>query len=198
MELVDIELHCRKNRLRSGHFTVELLNLTLLGNFSGLLQFPQKIFQTRAWGVSIWHLAASILRTKQGKRKEGGVNIQHIDIGLISFSLGHLTSALSLVFLNQEFIQLSFSSLLLNGERQWPWCLMWGEDLVIYLILVKTFNKSSCFQLSSHPSFQHTWHLQFLNPSRPLWHNQIPFSVVSSHQLSLLNQFPLIYLLSTF
>lgn len=34
MELVDIELHCRINRSRSSHFTVEFLNVTFVGTFS--------------------------------------------------------------------------------------------------------------------------------------------------------------------
>lgn len=60
MEVADIEFHCRMNRSRPGHFTVELLNVThLWGLFLELLQFLQKILQTHALGYpfGIWQPA---------------------------------------------------------------------------------------------------------------------------------------------
>lgn len=192
MEFVDTELHCRKNRLRCGHFTVELLNVRFVRTFSGATSVSPEN-SPGLWLRGI-HLAASTLRAQQRREGEWGINIQPRDSGLLSlFSLGHLTSAswkaatltnipatLCRTWYSWAESSSSLVSPIFYLMEKWSDLDAWREeDLGIQLFLIKISNKSFCCQLSSYPWFQRTCHLQFLNPSRLLWYKQMSFFFVS-------------------
>lgn len=159
--------------------------------FLGPLQFLQKIFWTRAWGVCIWQPAFWEL-SKGRKRK-----------GVSTFSILTLAyppvftrpSHLCLAFLKQEFFRFSFSNFLLvkkgsNFEADM------GRGSGDIFAPYKDFQKILLFRALPSPFISEYLTFPVLESFQTSVEKQMPVSFINGHWLSLLTQFLLIYLLS--